>query len=97
MRHQTVIEEVVPLLTTEHLRAAAGISHALGVLSSELSQQSDVVQGIANSAYDSLDNVRKGNKELLEAVSRPSSLRHAATSLLLSLLVLLVFLDWYSV
>ena len=95
MRRQAVVEEDPPLLTAEHLRAAAGISHVLGVLSTELSQQSDAVQGIASAADESLDNMRKGNKELVEAVSRPSSLRHVATSLMLILCVLLVFLDWY--
>jgi hypothetical protein len=85
-----------PLLTAEHLRAAAGISHALGVLSSELASQADVVRGIAGAAEESLENVRSGNKELLQAAGRPSTLRDAAVALLLFLWALLVFLDWHA-
>lgn len=89
-------DDEAPLLTTEQLRSAAGISHALGVLSSELSAQTEVVRAIAGEAEESLDNVRRGNAELLQAVARPSTLRDAAVALLLSLWAIIVFLDWYA-
>jgi hypothetical protein len=84
------------LVTTEHLRSAAAISHALGVLSSELAAQTEVVHEIAGAAEESLDNVRGGNRELLQAAARPSTLRDAAVALLLFLWALLVFLDWHT-
>lgn len=84
------------VLTAEHLRSAAGISHALGVLSAELATQAELVQEIAGAAEESLENVRGGNKELVQAVARPSTLRDAAVALLLFLWALLVFLDWHA-
>jgi hypothetical protein len=96
MTHQQAVPEDGPLLTAEHLRSATDISHALGVLSAELSTQAELVQGIAGAAEESLDNVRGGNKELMEAVSRPSTLRDAAVALLLLLWALLLFLDWHT-
>ena len=96
MQRSAQREAEAPLLSVEQLRSAAGISHALGVLSAELSQQGDVVRALAGEAEESLDNVRRGNAELLQAVARPSTLRDTAVALLLGLCAIIVFLDWHA-
>ena len=68
----------------------------LAFIASSVSTQQDAVKYVHNAAEESLENVRAGNEELLEAAKRPSSMRDTAVVLLLSLWALVVFLDWFN-
>ena len=72
------------------------LAAALGVITAQLAAQHEAVESIAEDAQKSHDNVQGGNRELQQAVQRPGMLREVAVTILVSLTLLLVFLDWYS-
>ena len=82
--------------TRQQLHSAQLISESLRALSASLTEQAPSVRFVSSAAEASLGNVRSGNRELAEAVARPSSLRNAALALLLSLWALLLLLDFYN-
>lgn len=77
-------------------QASLELSALLGTISSELRSQQDDVQFIADAAEESRDTVQRGNRELAQAVARPSRIRDVAVALLLFLLFILLFLDWHA-
>ena len=77
-------------------QASLELSALLGTISAELHTQQGDVQFIADAAEESRDHVRRGNRELAQAVARPSRIRDVAVALLLTLLLLLLFLDWHA-
>ena len=68
----------------------------LDLLASNVSLQKDNIRYVQSAAEDSLENVRAGNEQLVEATNSPSSMRDAALVLLLSLWAIIVFLDWFN-
>ncbi len=77
-------------------RSAQLISQSLDLLTSSLAAQQESVGYVAEAAEASLENVRSGNRELVEAVKRPSTLRDFSVAFLLALWVLLLVLDFYN-
>jgi t-SNARE complex subunit (syntaxin) len=76
--------------------AAAEISALMGQLAAEVASQHDAVASIEAAAVASRENVRKGNRELQKAASRPSALRDLVLLLLGALALVLLFLEWYT-
>lgn len=84
-----------PALASQ-LRQVLELGEMLDTIASTVSLQKESVKFVHSAAEESLENVRAGNEELVEATKRPSSMRDAAVVLLLSLWALIVFLDWFN-
>jgi len=84
-----------PALASQ-LRQVLELGELLDVIATNVSLQKESVKFVHGAAEESLENVRAGNEELMEATKRPSSLRDAAVVLLLSLWALILFLDWFN-
>lgn len=86
-----------PAQDVTHIQSAAlELSSLMDTLTTELVSQADAVQTIADNTAESIENVKKGNRQLQQAVERPSTLREFLVTLIVIFTLILMFLDWFS-
>ncbi len=86
-----------PQLGVDEIRPAAlEISAIMERMAAELERQSDTVKENMDLVEGATQNVRKGNRELQQATSRPSAMRDFALIFIGVLALVVLFLDWYT-
>jgi t-SNARE complex subunit (syntaxin) len=94
---QATLQMRRPMRDVAHIQSSAlELSAMMETLTTELMSQQDAVQTIADNTTESIEHVKKGNRQLQQAVQRPSTLREFLVTIIMIFTFVLLFLDWFT-